>query len=292
SCGEDRNDTEWKSDPLQWDLDPPCSEAEWKYLQELHGAPEYMEGKKCTYMNKICRGCCNARLEIMARVVTRIRSKGGLEELQPTARMKKEYEEAHGNDLVAKRPARIDGLQSAASAALNGQVCRLLSRDAETGRWTVELVTGEQKSLKEGNLSASKDTDAEWDLQHIKYLRQSSGPAAETAANARPLGSKTTWPKVKGIHPGAVVRLQGLSAAKELNGRKGRCINFDAEVGRWKVDLGDEHKSLKVENLVPAPTEKPPTRESAVAESAGSAAEQSRKAGLSAKEHFAEDYGS
>lgn len=108
---------------------------------------------------------------------------------------------------------------------------------------------------------------------------------------ARPLGSNTSWPKVKGIHPGAVVRLQNLVAKQELNGRKGRCISFDPEVGRWKVDLGDEQKSLKVENLVPAPDEKPPTRQSAEAEKAAGAAEATRREALDARQKHAEDYG-
>merc|ERR1719436_1911990 len=100
------------------------------------------------------------------------------------------------------------------------------------------------------------------------FEKPGNGPDAkvktqDTKEPRRPLGQKTAWPKVKGIHPGAVVRLQGLSGAAELNGRKARCISFDPETGRWKVDLGDEYKALKVENLTPAPGEKPPTRATA-----------------------------
>ncbi|CAE7569431.1 unnamed protein product, partial [Symbiodinium pilosum] len=115
-----------------------------------------MEVQQCTYMNKICRGCYNARLPIMAKVKTRIRAQGGLEELQPSLKMRKEYEAAHDADLLKNRPAKIDGLQNAAASHLNGQVCRLVAKDAETLRWTVELVSGEQKSIKEVNLTASK----------------------------------------------------------------------------------------------------------------------------------------
>merc|ERR1719203_2377860 len=91
------------------------------------------------------------------------------------------------------------------------------------------------------------------------------GRPPEAKEAPRPLGQKTTWPKVKGIHPGAVVRLQGLSTA-ELNGRKARCISFNTDSGRWTVDLGDGQKALKQDNLVPAPGEKPPTRQSAAEE--------------------------
>mmetsp|Transcript_16986 Transcript_16986/g.40170 ORF Transcript_16986/g.40170 Transcript_16986/m.40170 type:complete len:298 (-) Transcript_16986:32-925(-) len=290
ACGE-VNSTEWKWDPLRWELDPPCTEAEWKYLADANGAPEIMATQQCSYMNKICRGCYNTRVQIMAKVKNRIRAVGGLEELQPTLKMRKEYEAAHDADLVKNRAAKIGGLQNAAAVHLNGQLCKLLSKDAETMRWTVELVSGEQKALKEANLEASKDIDMEWEVSRHQFAK--SSPAAHTDGKpvARPLGSGTTWPKVKGIHPGAVVRLQNLNAAKDLNGRKGRCISFDPEVGRWKVDLGDEQKSLKVENLVPAPGEKPPTRQSAMEEKAAAGVEKERRQALDARQQHAEDYG-
>ena len=66
-------------------------------------------------MNKICRGCYNSRLLVMAKVKTRsllyalscmleesflisggrIRALGGLEELQPSMKMRKACESAH-----------------------------------------------------------------------------------------------------------------------------------------------------------------------------------------------------
>lgn len=292
-CKLDLELTEWKSDPLRWDLDPPCSEAEWNYLRELHGAPECMETTQCSYMNKICRGCFNTRFGIMARVQSKIRSKGGLHMLQPTERMKKEYEEAHAHDLLIKRAAKIHGLQSVAAAGLNGQVCRLLSKDLDSGRWTVELVDGEQKSIKEDNLSASKDIDLEWEIQQIEHLKLNPDPKDknnECTASVRPLGSATQWPKVKGIHPGAVVKIKGLTGAVELNGRTARCISFNAETGRWKIDLGDDFKSLKTYNLIPSPTDKSPTKDSALAEKK---AQQASSINVipDAREVYAQDYG-
>merc|ERR1712125_274702 len=112
------------------------------------------------------------------------------------------------------------------------------------------------------------------------YLKQ--------ATERRPLGSKTTWAKVKGIHPGAVVRLKDLTGAAELNGRKGRCISFDNETGRWKVDLGDGYKNIKQENLTPAPHEKPPTKQSAEAEIEQLGGDEARRAKLTEKERKAE----
>lgn len=105
ACGQDLGLTEWKSDPLRWDLDPPCSEAEWAYLADLPHAPEFMATQACGYMNKICRGCYSARVEVMAKVRSRIRQQGGIEQMRPTQRMRKEYDAAHEFDLVVGRPA-------------------------------------------------------------------------------------------------------------------------------------------------------------------------------------------
>merc|ERR1740121_850089 len=214
--------------------------------------------------------------------------------MEPTKKMEQEYEAEHANDIVARRPARIHGLQSEQAAPLNGQFCKLLSKDPTTERWTVELLDGEQKSVKEANLEASKDIDREYDMARVRHMLESidkpdAGRKAAAGEEKRPLGQHTLWPKVKGLHPGAVVRLQGLSAA-ELNGRKGRCISFNQETGRWTVDLGDGQKALKIDNLVPAPGEKPPTKASAEEEDKKirAAAQNDPK---SAKEVFAESYG-
>merc|ERR1711920_711713 len=107
----------------------------------------------------------------------------------------------------------------------------------------------------------------------------------------RPLGEKTAWPKIKGIHPGAVVRLHSLKGAVELNGRKGRCISFDPEAGRWKIDLGDGYKNIKPENLTPAPNEKPPTKQSAEAEIKAMGNNAARRADMTEQERRADDYG-
>lgn len=290
---------------MRWDLDPPCSEAEWAYLADLPQAPEVMAKQTCGYMNKICRACYSARLDVMGRVKSRIRQVGGLEQMKPTQRMRKEYEEAHAGDVVANRPAKINGLQSVNAAHMNGQFCKLVSKDEQTQRWTVQLLGGEQKSVKEANLEVSREIDAEYDTARAMHELQrrtappaKGGPGAGAGAGAggaaeekRPLGQRTAWPKVKGIHPGAVVRLQHLQGAPELNGRTGRCIRFDPENGRWEVDLGDQRKALKVENLSPAAGEKPPTKQSAEEEKKAFVEKLDTKSQMSAKEVYAESYG-
>merc|ERR1719189_3314917 len=93
-----------------------------------------------------------------------------MEEVKPNQKMKKEYEEAHKFDIVAGRPARLEGLQSAAAAALDGKICKLLKKDPETERWTVELVNGEHKSIKEANLTVSIEIDKDWDMEEAQYF--------------------------------------------------------------------------------------------------------------------------
>mmetsp|Transcript_61704 Transcript_61704/g.139221 ORF Transcript_61704/g.139221 Transcript_61704/m.139221 type:complete len:305 (+) Transcript_61704:111-1025(+) len=296
-CGEDPEGTTWKPDPLQWDLDPPCTQPEWDYLAIQSGAPEHMtEGnREVAYMNNICRGCFNIRQQIRDKVQKVIREKGGLEEKGPTQKMKKEYEEKHKFDIRANRSARIDGLTSAAAKGLNGQYCKLLKKDPETERWTVELVDGTQKSIKETNITCDNEIDQAHLMECFKFFKKNPSAANKIAEekkkDQRPLGENTTWEKVKGIHPGAVVRLKGLNGAAHLNGRKGRCLQFDTESGRWTVDLGDERKSLKVENLTPAPGEKPPTLESALKEKGQASSEAERRSKMDASQIHAEEYG-
>merc|ERR1719210_2198581 len=121
-------------------------------------------------------------------------------------------------------------------------------------------------------------------MEKATYLKANpEAVEAEVKKEVRPLGEKTNWPKIKGVHPGAVVRLHSLSTAIELNGRKGRLISFDDQTGRWKVDLGDEQKSLKVENLTPAPGENPPTKSSAEIDKKELNAETERRGKMSAR---------
>lgn len=295
ACGAEIDGLQSRDDPLRWDLDPPCSESEWLYMGGSLDAPEFVKTQKHVYMNKICRQCYNLRFDASVRIRHRIRDRGGIEEMNPTKQMQQEYDAVHATDLVARRPACIHGLQSEAAAPLNGKYCKLLSKDMATERWTVELVDGQQKSIKESSLEASKDIDREYEMAKAMHMLEhlnspSGGKRTGQSEEKRPLGENTLWPKVKGLHPGAVVRLKGLSAA-ELNGRKGRCISFNQENGRWTVDLGDGQKALRIDNLVPAPGEKPPTVASAREESKTLKEADAKKETMNAKEVFAESYG-
>lgn len=59
------------------------------------------------------------------------------------------------------------------------------------------------------------------------------------------------------LRAGSRVELFGLNGAAHLNGTLGACDSFDASTGRWVVRLDGtgELKSLKLDNLVVAPTE-------------------------------------
>lgn len=274
-------------------MDPPCAKGEWEYLADLPGAPAYLQNTEYgIYMNKICRACFGERLVIKQKVREKIRLKGGLDRMRPPKQVQEEFRAAHANDVVLNRPAKITGLQSEGGAVLNGQVCKLRHQDPETRRWTVEMLNGELKAMKEECVECSEEIDKEWEKARSEYLAQNPVAAQMVQREVpRPLGSKTAWPKIRGIHPGAMVRLRGLTGATDLEGRLGRCIKFDAETGRWEVDLGDERKAIKIENLVPAPKEKPPTKESAAAEKEEFARRAEQRKRFSEREKHARDYG-
>jgi hypothetical protein len=230
-------------------------------------------------------------LTVSIKIREKIRDMGGLEELNPTRHVRKEYEAAHASDKRTGRSARIHGMISEAGQALNGKFCKLLQQDPESKRWNVELLDGTIKAIKEDNVECSHDIDDEHSIEKFKQMREKPQEHLKQSFERRPLGSRTAWPKIKGIHPGAVVRLKDLTGAMELNGRKGRCLTFDSETGRWKIDLGDCHKNIKPDNLRPAPNEKPPTKASAEAEIMELGLNETRKAKMTEQERAAEDYG-
>lgn len=292
-CGEGPSSTTWKADPLRWELDPPCTESEWRFLAELAGAPTHLaEGTYALHASSICRGCYNNRSVVKQKLLDRRKgSPGGVTELGPTKSEREAEELLQESRVCAGRPARIDGLVSAAGAGLNGQCCRVVRRDSEIGRWLVELLDGEQKYVREENLTSSKELDTEYCEARSRLPPPPRNQDNQDKDVPRPLGSKTPWAKVKGIHPGAVVRLRGLQGGPQLNGRKGRCLTFDQERGRWKIDLGDEHKAIRPENLEPALGEKPPTRESAACERKSIEEQMVADAERGPKEKFAASYG-
>lgn len=268
-------------------MDPPLSQEEWAYLAGMTGSPQYFrEHEFAVYNNKICRGCSNERLMIKTKAHDKIRDRGGLETMRPIQRVLDEYEEEHGHELRANRAAMIHGLESATAIKLNGVCCKLVFKSRETHRWTVELLSGEQRAIKEGNLECSSKIDEQYKVEKARFLmanREALDAEMSKKSDQRPLGEHTSWAKVPGIHPGAVVRLKNLKAAPELNGCIARCLTFDADAQRWEVDLGAGHKKIKQENLEPAPAEKAPTFKTGMPEKA--------KSPLTEAEKHAMDYG-
>eukprot|EP00439_Symbiodinium_sp_Y106_P003476 s878_g1.t1 len=148
---QDKETTEWKWDPLRWELDPPCTEAEWKYLSDTNGAPDFMALQQCSYMNKICRGCYNSRLLVMAK------------ELQPSMKMRKDYEAAHQADLLKKRPA-LSSEQHIGSCSLQLGLTRAFScltlDDDDVHPPTAKERKGEKKAEAKEKVKDEKKPDA------------------------------------------------------------------------------------------------------------------------------------
>merc|ERR1711971_654720 len=114
----------------------------------------------------------------------------------------------------------VVGIQSAPE--LNGKQGKCLRWDAEKKRWLVSLPDGQEKLLKPENL---------------KGRVQAQAPTPKN-----------------GLAPGAIVKIQGLQGAPELNGKHATIDVWDAAKKRWKVRLADgEEKLLKPENLKALP---------------------------------------
>ena len=121
---------------------------------------------------------------------------------------------------------RIEGLQ--AKPQHNGRTGALCGGfDQESGRWTVAVDASDagpsfQISVRPTNLTPlpAIDIDA---LQRPSALSTSS-----TMCN----------PPAKALQQGSRVRIEGLLAAPQMNGRMGIvCGGFDEEIGRWTVDV-------------------------------------------------------
>ena len=124
---------------------------------------------------------------------------------------------------------RIEGLQ--AKPQHNGRTGAICGGfDQESGRWTVAVDASDagpafQISIRPANLTPL--------------------PAIDTDAPQRPSAPSTSSnmcnPPAKALQQGSRVRIEGLQAAPQMNGRMGVvCGGFDEETGRWTVDVAAE----------------------------------------------------
>jgi len=136
---------------------------------------------------------------------------------------------------------RIHGLSDA--AYLNGATGVLQSFDPEVRRWTL-AVFGD-----ENNAKAVRP-------ENLQPLREIHGNGHDSSHNRGSGGGTTSSSaKLSSLTPGAAVQLHGLVGAAGLNGMAGLLRSFDAEVGRWHVELANgETKAVRPENVKAAST--------------------------------------
>jgi hypothetical protein len=133
---------------------------------------------------------------------------------------------------------RIEGLQ--AKPELNGRtgvVCGAFSQ--ETGRWTVQITADGERpachaACRAANLkvieSAAAVTVAGASVACVTESVHSPMPPSTSAAPSPPSAAS--------LQEGSRVRIQGLQAKPELNGRTGVvCGAFSQESGRWTVQM-------------------------------------------------------
>jgi len=78
------------------------------------------------------------------------------------------------------------------------------------------------------------------------------GPNADAEAPNASKSEEAAEPSddASGFKPGALVRIQGLQTARELNGQEGELVAFNQVKGRWQVKVSGIEKMIKPVNLV------------------------------------------
>lgn len=136
--------------------------------------------------------------------------------------------------LLPGRRAIVVGLQR--SPELNGIVVTLEHFDPGEGRWRVRFPDGGARALRPTNLDA------------LKVVTTASGRESQDGFElpVEALAIKSgVWVKIHGLRS---------EAGKSLNGKIGQVIELDSASGRILVDVNDEAKLLKAENLKKAST--------------------------------------
>ncbi|CAE8633473.1 unnamed protein product [Polarella glacialis] len=167
-----------------------------------------------------------------------------------------------GVQLVPGASVRIAGLQGAPE--LNGKLGTCLSWDADKGRWLVSVEGGE-KSIRPDNLGLLVIQLKAGSPVRILGLRGAHELNGKVAVCRSWDSTKHRWlvafdedgekllkPENLEIwlQPGSFVRLVGLTAAPQLNGREAVCIRWEFVRERWLVRLeGGDEKMLRPVNL-------------------------------------------
>lgn len=137
--------------------------------------------------------------------------------------------------LEAGMQVRVAGLAS--RPELNGCEGSLRELNDATGRWNVVMADGSGLSLRPHNLEK---------LESVACAPSTSPQAHAANVTARCCGEAE---EADMLEAGMHVRVAGLTSRRELNGREGRVLGFDA-TGRWKVAMQDGSElSFKSRNL-------------------------------------------
>jgi hypothetical protein len=128
--------------------------------------------------------------------------------------------------LQSESRVRIDGLQT--KPQYNGRTGAICGGfDHESGRWTVAVDASDAGpafhiSIRPANLRL---------LPAINIDAPQRPSAPSTSSN-------TLNPTAQALQQGSRVRIEGLQAKPQFNGRMGVVCAFNQETGRWTVDLG------------------------------------------------------
>lgn len=138
---------------------------------------------------------------------------------------------------AASKRVRIQGLKS--QPALNGKEGIIISSDQSEGRLTVQI-DGEEYNLKPANIVTL-------DSGYNGFFSPTPATTNGSAGYATPVTPK------KGFKQDQRVRLCGLKARAELNGKVGVLGLYSLSEAVWAVKIGNEEYLLKEDNIEPAP---------------------------------------
>lgn len=131
---------------------------------------------------------------------------------------------------------RISGLSGAAH--LNDKEGNIVSKDAATGRYTVDIDGEGEKNLKADNLTKASQ---------VKKPEVSKPKKEEDVPSNLPAELQEDGFKI-----GYQVRVGGLNGAKELNGQVAVIFGYDKDAGRYVLEFETSgQKKIKKDNMVP-----------------------------------------
>lgn len=155
--------------------------------------------------------------------------------------------------MELNRRRRSSGIHASSGVRSRGSTANSASDADEELRQSREEIEREREALRRERERLELEKEREALRREREDLERERQRQAQSTSSANSAGSaSSTRPQQDGDLPaGSRVRLHGLQAAPELNGRLATVVRFDSAAGRYTVDLDAPggQKALRRENL-------------------------------------------